>query len=96
VGFKINATLKGSGYAALTFADGTYLKGPVNSETVSVEGQTSTKVRFYGSTGKGDILILALRDELGALKVYVNGTPASTDMLDAFGLNLMEMASRRF
>lgn len=96
LGFEINATLKGAGQAEVSFANGMVLRGPVNSETVTEEGKVTVKVRFLGSTPQGDILILIIRDDVNVLKVYVNGEEAPSEILDAFGLNLMEVASRRY
>lgn len=96
LGFEINANLKGSGKAEVTFANGMKLTGPVNSETTTDDGKTTVKVRFLGSTPHGEILILVIRDDVNVLKVYVNGEAAPPEILDAFGLNLMEVASRRY
>ncbi|KYG63894.1 hypothetical protein AZI86_13840 [Bdellovibrio bacteriovorus] len=96
LGFEINANLKGSGKAEVQFANGMKLSGPVHSETTTVDGKTTVKVRFLGSTPQGDILILVIRDDVNVLKVYVNGEVAPPEILDAFGLNLMEVASRRY
>lgn len=95
-GFEIKALLKGTGQAEVAFANGLVLRGPVHSLTVTEDDNTTVKVRFLGSTGQGDILILVIRDDAQVLKVYVNGELASSDILDAFGLNLMEVASRRY
>lgn len=96
-GFKIKALLKGSGYADITFNNGMVLKGPVHSETVTeADGKTTVKLRFSGTTENGDILILALRDEFNVLKVYLNGEPVSADVVEFFGLSLIQVASARY
>ncbi len=94
-GYQITALLKGAGQAQVVFADGEVLQGPVHSESRTDENGTTVKVRFDGKTSRGDILIMVLRDTKSVLSVYVNGVQTSNDILDAFGLNLMEVASRR-